>query len=131
MGACTTFHEEAFLIEKGKRKMIDFEKSFEENPEFKEKYNALTDEEKRQLTEAAETAERVVNNLLPTIKEVANWMVKLCEKIISAYPNRRVIHLAVRSKKARVRKKNMHRIIKDVQKWAAYEEIGEKIRRSE
>lgn len=96
--------------------MVNFEKFLEENPEQKEKYEALTDEEREQLTEAVKTVEDIFYSLISTIREYANQAVKLCERIISLYPNKRVVHLAKRSKKSRVRKKNMHRIIKDVQK---------------
>lgn len=93
--------------------MVSFEKYLEENPEWKEKYERLTDEEKQQLTEAAKTIENVVYRLF----EFAKQAVKVCEKTISLYPNKRVVHLAKHSKKERVRKKNIHRIIKDVQRY--------------
>ena len=38
------------------------------------------------------------------------------DKIAPAFTNKRVIHLAKHSKKARVRKKNVHRIIKSMQR---------------
>ena len=97
--------------------MVSFEKYLEENPEYKERYERLTDEEKQQLTEAAKTVECIVENLFPTIQNIAKQMFKICERIISLYPNKRVVHLAKHSKKERVRKKNIHRIIKDVQRY--------------
>lgn len=99
--------------------MNNFENFLEENPEYKEKYNALTDEKKQQLTEAIKTAEKAINALVlvPIVLELTKQVVELCKNIISLYPNKRVVHLALHSKKKRVRKKNMHRIIKDMQRW--------------
>lgn len=97
--------------------MVSFEKYLEDNPEWKEKYERLTDEEKQQLTEATKIVECIVESLFPTIQNIAKQMFKICEKTISLYPNKRVVHLAKYSKKERVRKKNLHRIIKDVQRY--------------
>ena len=88
---------------------MKFDEFLNENPATKEKYDLLTDDEKRQLTEAIKSVERIV--------EVLFQMVKVCGKMVSAYPNKRIVYLALRSKKARVRKKNMHRIIKDLQRY--------------
>lgn len=98
--------------------MVNFETFLEENTDYKEKYNALTDEGKQQLTECLKTVERIVDILFPTIREITNQVVKIYQKTISLYPNKRVVHLALRSKKARVRKKNMHRILKDIQRYS-------------
>lgn len=93
---------------------MKFDEFLNENPATKEKYDLLTDDEKRQLTEAVKTIEDIWFSLISTIREVAEQAIKLC---ISLYPNKRVVHLAVRSKKARVRKKNMNRILKDIQRY--------------
>ena len=95
---------------------MDFEKWLNENPEQKERYERFTAEEKQQLAEAVKKVERIVEYLLPTIREVAKVAFNISKKIISHYPNKRVVYLATHSKKPRIRKKNMHRIIKDVQK---------------
>lgn len=97
---------------------MKFDEFLNENPEYKEKYERLTDEEKQQLTEAVKTVEKIWESLFPTIRELANQVVKMCQQFLSLYPNKRVVHLAVRSKKARVRKKNMNRILKDVQRYS-------------
>ena len=54
----------------------------------------------------------IVDGLIPAIKEIANAASKLGKRIMQEYPNKRVLHLALYSKKKRTRKKNIHRISK-------------------
>ncbi len=93
---------------------MNIETFFEGNPEYIEKYNALTDEEKERITEVAKTVEMTVSALF----EAAKQAVELYNKIISSCPNKRVVYLALHSKKERVRKKNVRRILKDFQRWS-------------
>lgn len=68
------------------------------------------------LAETFQNVCRLIEEAMPILMEFASRAVKICEKVIATYPNRRVVHLALHSKKERVRKKNMQRIIKDIQK---------------
>lgn len=74
------------------------------------------------LAEAFQNLSRFIEEAIPIIREYAKIAVKICEKCISLYPNKRVVHLALHAKKERTRKKNMHRILKDIQKWRADDE---------
>lgn len=87
------------------------------NPKYKEVFDLMSDEEKQKLVAAFGMVSRLVENLVPICKELAKSVAAICRKIIAAYPNKRVVHLAFHGKKKRTRKKNMHRILKDVQKW--------------
>ena len=60
---------------------------------------------------ALQTLADNVKEMLPTIKKVAEIVTDFWNDILSAYPNKRVVHLA-KYGKPRVRKKNMRRIIK-------------------
>lgn len=93
---------------------MNIETFFERNPEYIEKYNALTDEEKERITEAVKTVEMTISDLFEAVKQA----VELYNKIISSYSNKRVVYLALHSKKERVRKKNVRRILKDFQRWS-------------
>ena len=94
----------------------NFERFFDENPEYKAEYDSLTDEEKQKLTEALKNAEKFVYDFIAFMREFIKQAVNIYKNVISQYPNKRVVHLALYSKKERTRKKNMHRIIKDFQK---------------
>ena len=100
---------------------MNVETFFEGNPEYIEKYNALTDEEKERITEAVKTVEMTVSDLFEAVKQV----VELYNKIISSYPNKRVVYLALHSKKKRVRRKNTRRILKDFQRWSNADQARE------
>lgn len=95
----------------------DFKKYLEENPEYKEKYGRMTVDEIRQLVEYMKVAASIVESVLPIVREVMKQAYEMTKNIIRLYPNRRVVYLALCSKQKRTRKKNLHRIIKDMQKW--------------
>ena len=85
----------------------------DENPEFKEKYDAMTDEEREQLSEAAKKVESIIDATLTIIKRAAEAL----NIFLDEYPNKRVLRLALHSKKKRTRKKNMNRIKKDMERY--------------
>jgi translation initiation factor 2 alpha subunit (eIF-2alpha) len=96
---------------------MDFEKYLNENPEYKEKYGRLTTEEVRQLAECIRIASEIVETIIPIVREIVKTATAVIKEVISLYPNKRVVYLAVYGKNERTRKKNLHRIIKDMQKW--------------
>lgn len=55
---------------------------------------------------------QIIDVITPLIKELCNRISKFSEAICSEYPNRRVVWLAFNHRKARIRKKNMNRIIR-------------------
>lgn len=96
---------------------MDIETYLARNPKHKEAFDLMPIEKQKQCIEAFNNVALVVDALLPTIKKLAQQYAVIAKKVISAYPNKRVVHLALHGKKKRTRKKNMHRILKDVQKW--------------
>ena len=71
----------------------------------------------------------IVNILAPAIKHIIESLSPVLgdisgiwEQILRSHPNRRVVELAFRHPKARVRKKNRHRIIKDMGLYSKREE---------
>jgi hypothetical protein len=95
---------------------IKFNSFLDENPEYKAQYERLTDEDKQQLYEAAKNVEKIAYRLLAYIRVYVEQATKIYKTTISRYPNKRVVYLALCSKKERIRKKNMHRIIKNMLK---------------
>lgn len=93
--------------------MKKIEDWIDENPKFKEKYDAMTDEERKQLSEAAEKVESIINATLQIVKRA----VEALNEFLDEYPNKRVMRLALHSKKKRTRKKNMNRIKKDMERY--------------
>lgn len=55
-------------------------------------------------------------NLIPVCKELAKNIKALAEAILNSYPNKRVLHLAKYHPKERVRKKNMRRVLKWIER---------------
>lgn len=55
-------------------------------------------------------------NLISFCKELAKNIKALAEAILNSYPNKRVLHLAKYHPKERVRKKNMRRVLKWVER---------------
>ena len=96
---------------------MSIEEWLDENPEYKEKYEALTDEERQQLVDAVEKIKNEVSSLLSATLSVIQRMCEAFKKFLDKYPNKRVIHLLAHSKKKRVRKKNVHRMQKDMERW--------------
>ena len=96
---------------------MDIETYLARNPKHKEAFDIMPIEKQKECVDAFNNVSNVIDALLPTIKKIAQQVADIYRKIISAYPNKRVVHLALHSKKKRTRKKNIHRILKDVQKW--------------
>lgn len=57
-----------------------------------------------------------MNELMPVIKNAVDYIVAAWDSILQIYPNKRILYLATKHPKKRVRKKNMHRIMKDIRK---------------
>ena len=58
--------------------------------------------------------------LVPIINEVWKSVKTIVDVVLYHYPNRRVLHLALYHPKERVRKKNIHRIMRWVEKGGQY-----------
>ncbi len=93
--------------------MKTFEEWIDENPEVKEKYEALADEDRQKLCEATERIERTVNATFLLVKRAF----EATNKFLDDYPNKRVMRLALHGKNKRVRKKNMNRLKKDLKRY--------------
>ena len=57
------------------------------------------------------------------IKDICDWLfpivkhaIEIAADALTQYPNKRVVHLALHGKKSRTRKKNLHRIYKDLRR---------------
>lgn len=66
-----------------------------------------------------ENGERIVI----AVKELVNWLFPIVKHALeyaadalTQYQNKRVVHLALHGKKSRTRKKNLHRIYKDLRR---------------
>lgn len=68
------------------------------------------------LAEVFQNVFRAIKKIIPTLQELVNQTVKVCQEIVSFYPNKRVVHLALHAKKKRTRKKNINRILKDMRR---------------
>lgn len=55
--------------------------------------------------------QKLANALCEVWEAIKNVLTRVINVLINSYPNRRVIHLAKHGKNARVRKKNIKRII--------------------
>lgn len=75
------------------------------------------------LAEAFKPVVKAFESLIPAIMEIAKVAVKLGERIMHEYPNKRVVHLALYGRKARTRKKNIHRIYKWLNREAKNGEV--------
>lgn len=58
--------------------------------------------------------QHIIDGIVPLIEPLAEQIVQVWEETLKLYPNKRVVHLALHHPKARVRKKNVNRIVK----WA-------------
>lgn len=78
---------------------------------------ASVEEQMQRLTEAAKKAgeelRKWLERIMPAVQELAK---RVSEALAPVFSNKRVIHLANHSKKARVRKKNIHRISKSIRR---------------
>lgn len=100
---------------------MSIEEWLDENPEQKEKYEALTDEEKQQLVDAVEKIKGIVSDMLSATLSAIQRICKAFNEFLDSYPNKRVVRLAVHARKKRVRKKNVNRIRKDIERSAKNE----------
>lgn len=60
--------------------------------------------------------QHIIDGIVPLIGPLAEQIVQEWKETLKLYPNKRVVHLALHHPKARVRKKNMNRIIKYMSK---------------
>lgn len=65
------------------------------------------------LNKAMENLSVVVNVAIKAIKQMVT---AVSDYVYKRYPNRRVVHLALHGKRARTRKKNRNRIMRDLKK---------------
>ena len=74
-------------------------------------------EDLQKAVEAFQRLAQALSEVLTPIMEKA-WetIKKVSDAILHCYPNKRVLHLALHHPKERVRKKNIHRILKDIQR---------------
>lgn len=89
-----------------------------EKPELKAAYERLTDDQKEKAEIGCYMIGRALNDLIPFIANTIKAVQELSKTIIETYPNKRVVHLALYGRKARTRKKNIHRIYKWLNKEA-------------
>ncbi len=71
------------------------------------------------LANVGEAFRMIFENIKENVSKVINAYsagIKLADEIINQYPNRRIKHLALHAKKARVRKKNRQRILNEYYK---------------
>lgn len=61
--------------------------------------------------------------IIVAVKDIVDWLFPIVKHAIEyaadalvQYPNKRVVHLALHGKKSRTRKKNLHRIYKDLRR---------------
>lgn len=58
----------------------------------------------------------MVEVLAPIVEKVYELVKRITDTVLHCYPNKRVLHLALHHPKERVRKKNIHRILRWVEK---------------
>lgn len=54
----------------------------------------------------------ILEVLAPVVKEMTQTITRCVKAVIECYPNRRVVHLALCHPKARIRRKNLNRIMR-------------------
>lgn len=61
--------------------------------------------------------------IIVAVKDIVDWLLPIVKRALeyaadalAQYPNKRVVHLALHGKKSRTRKKNLHRIHKDLRR---------------
>lgn len=59
----------------------------------------------------------ITETLKPVLEKAFETIKKVSDAILSFYPNKRVLHLALHHPKKRIRKKNIHRIMRDIERW--------------
>lgn len=68
------------------------------------------------MSAVARFNESIAQVLIPTLDAAMKMCKKVCDVVLREYPNKRVIHLAMNHPKARVRKKNLHRITRYIER---------------
>lgn len=79
--------------------------------------------EAEDFQKAVEAIQRLANALTDALKPVLDWAMEILKRFTDAvlpalrtYPNKKVLHLALHHPKARVRKKNLRRIMRWIEK---------------
>lgn len=77
-------------------------------------------EHQEDIEKAVEALQRLADAIgvviMPILDKVWEVLKKVMEAVLHIYPNKRVLHLAMYHPKERVRKKNMHRIMRWVER---------------
>lgn len=92
---------------------MDYEKLYDDLPEEKKKEFEQKGYAKEDCVKCIEAVGRMIENIVPVIKRMTKLALDIAKGIIKAYPNRRVVHLALYGK-GRTKKKNMNRIKRDM-----------------
>lgn len=58
----------------------------------------------------------IIDAIVPLIEPCIYEITRLWNAILQSYPDKHVVHLAFHHPKAKVRKKNRHRIVKNIEK---------------
>lgn len=58
----------------------------------------------------------IIDAIVPLIEQCAGSIKILWDEVLKAYPDKRIVYLAFYHKKAKVRKKNLNRIVKHLSK---------------
>ena len=85
-------------------------------PYCNEDYTTCTDADKAEkIDRVVEALQPIVANIVevltPAIQEAMTAINNMWRSVMECYPNRRVVHLALRHRKKKIRKKNANRII--------------------
>lgn len=80
----------------------------------------LTDKKTEDFQKAVEAIQRlaqeITETLMPILDTALQTIKKMTDAILNCYPNKKVLHLAIYHPKERVRKKNMRRIMRWIEK---------------
>ncbi len=88
--------------------------------ELQKTFDDLTGNKSEDFQKAVEAIQRLTQSIIEVLKPVLDSAMEAIKKILDAvlhvYPNKRVLHLAMHHPKERVRKKNMHRIMRWIER---------------
>ena len=88
--------------------------------ELQKVFDDLTDKETEDIQKAVEALQRLVQALsevlTPIMEKAWEAIKKVSDAILHCYPNKKVLHLAMHHPKERVRKKNISRIMRWIEK---------------
>ena len=76
----------------------------------------LTEAQIEAIEKVAELVRELVDHIVELVKSAYAIICRVVKKLLEMYNNKRVIHLATKHKKARVRKKNINRLSKWVRR---------------